>query len=854
MKNLIIFDLDGVITSEEAYWDCAGLILHELLYSPRYWHVSTYDIYRPAANARESREFSRATLPEWLILSFKARALNSNWDTGYAAICLDLLDLLSHLPERANLLPLQPYDEDWTTRLREQIATTDLTRTWGAARLHESWRAEHPFDLPVFHGATGLELFERLDAHASAVLDLPVEDVFGRNQPFWRFCQQLFQEWLLGDALYTQTYGQPPAQPGKPGCLFFEESLLPVEQIRATLEALRTRGYTLGIASGRVLQEAEKPLEHDGLLGYFSRQHMGTYDMVTRGEEIVRVHLQDPQTERGSEKIPRKANYLALGKPHPFHFQAAADWETALRNALNQSFTPLPTPFIAVGDSTSDILSGRGAGALTVAVLTGARTPEARELFLKSLPDFIIEDMTGLPALLDEIEQLITIQKLQFERREVAEKLLRLWFARQMDLATENVRLTPKAVSLNSFNGFYTSAGQEFFFKTHVEAHGVLNEYYHADLLDQTGYNVVQPLRLLREKDRQMVIYPVITEPVMFDLMRDQETGQDLPAGITAQTLLEAERAECRHLLEIYKRTLQPAQDTSLAPIHQLFWHRLTRRLYEFYADRTFPLPGNHGNLETTPQPGSAVTFNQIMHARWTINGVEQFQSLGELVSLGQRILDPKRAAATVVGHGDAHFGNVFLAPQAPRNGTHNADNIATLTNDAAWGDVDGVSSAEIADIARLNSKTVYEYLYFDPAFAGQHSPLLDIVKPFFHNIFATWMYFPYEIAQDFHISVHIESGQIIVKHDYQVTPLRQDMLRVKQEELLLPLVAWLAERGALPEDWRDILRLALMCCPLLTVDLCDTTKRPPEIGWLGLSQALQLGNSGLFAWKEDEQ
>ncbi len=205
MKNLIIFDLDGVITSEESYWDCAGLTLHELLYSPLYWWVSGQPSYKPAASAQEFREFSRATLPEWLILSFKARALNSNWDTGYAAVCLELIDLLSHLPERALLLPLQPYDAAWMARLRTQIAAVGLAQTWDAARLHESWREQYPFDQPVFHGATGLELFEHLDAYASEVLGLPVGDVFGRSQPFWRFCQQLFQEWLLGDALFTHT-------------------------------------------------------------------------------------------------------------------------------------------------------------------------------------------------------------------------------------------------------------------------------------------------------------------------------------------------------------------------------------------------------------------------------------------------------------------------------------------------------------------------------------------------------------------------------------------------------------------------------------------------------------------------
>src|SRR6185312_13152297 len=223
----------------------------------------------------------------------------------------------------------------------------------------------------------------------------------------------------------------------------------------------------------------------------------------------------------------------------------------------NQSFEPLSTPFIAVGDSTSDILGGRAAGALTVAVLTGARTPEARELFLKSQPDFVIEDVTRLPTLLLQLESLALIQNLQFKRRATAEKLLHLWFQRQMELAVEKVRLTPKAVSLNSFNGFYTIEGEEYFFKTHIETNGVLDEYYNAEALDEAGYNVVRPLRLLHEKERQMVIYPVIKAPVMFDLMRAQETGQELPPGITAETSLEAERAECRHLREIYARTFK---------------------------------------------------------------------------------------------------------------------------------------------------------------------------------------------------------------------------------------------------------------------------------------------------------
>lgn len=825
LKHLLIFDLDGVITSEEAYWDCTGLTLHELLFSPRYWNLARNTPYQPAASARESREISRATLPEWLILSFKARALNSNWDTCYAAVCLHLVALLSRLPDQGAMLqPFEPWDTAWLAALRAHIAVGDLAQGWDITQLHAAWHRQHPFDLPAFHNSTGLALFERVDAYASETLGYSIENVFSRHRPFWRFCRDLFQEWLLGDTLYTDNYGHAPAQTGKPGCIYFEEPLLPVEQTRATLEQLREAGYTLGIASGRVRQEATQPLQKADLWRYFDELHLATYDVVVWGESALR----------------KTGVQTTLGKPHPFQFQAAVDRERALGIALGTIQGPPGIPFIAVGDSTSDILSAQAAGGLTVAVLTGARSPEARELLLKSQPDFVIEDITKLPALLEQIESLASIQKLQFERREVAEKLLHLWFTRHMNLAVTNVRLTPKAVSLNSFNGFFTSEQTEYFFKTHVEEHGVLNEYYHAQLLDRAGYRVVRPLHLLREKERQMVIYPVVHWPTMFDLMRAVETNQALPAGISAGTLIEAERAECRRLLQIYAHTFHAAQNTETAPIHQLFWHRLHVRFNEFYVNKVISLPGQE---ETT----GMLAFEQILRARWVINGVEQTRTLGELVQQARRVLDPARITATIVGHGDAHFGNVFLF----RSRMSGQNDVPDLIDDPAQNKVHREKYANTNALPQQESALTYQYVYFDPAFAGRHAPLLDIVKPLFHNVFAMWMYFPHEIARDLHLSVKREGERLIVEHTYRLTAIRRALLQAKREELLKPLLAWLEEQDALPEDWLELLNLALMCCPLLTVNLVDTQKRPPEIGWLGLTQAVQLGNAGLAAWED---
>lgn len=794
MNTLIIFDLDGVITSEEAYWDAAGLTLHELLYSPHYWNLSGEKHYQPAITADESRRISRSVFPEAEILAFKARAINSNWDTCYATVCLHLINLLAFLKKHLhtipeNLLPLQPWEPAWIVAFRNQFSDNHLYTFW--ASQHAYPPVEELFSSPPFNGYAGLELINRFDTYATELLTMPITDVFSRYSPFWSFCRDIFQEWYLGDDLYTQTSGHAPAQVGKPGCIHFEHPLLPLEQERATLQTLREQDYTPGFATGRVRQEAEYPLKMYNLLSYFDNQHISTYDDVERAESVLR----------------NRSNQTLLSKPHPFPFLFATDHHYQQTILQNPTSTNNPLPFIAVGDSTSDILSGRAAGALTIAVLTGARTPEARALLAQSKPDFTIADMTKLPALLADIDRLATIQKLQFSEREKAERLLQLWFARHMHLQVDSITLTPRAVSLNSFNGFYRLHNEEYFFKTHVEEQGILEEYYHAELLHRSGYNIVLPLQTLHEKGQQMVIYPVIHWPVMFDLVRAIETNDIGSVGdITVETITSAEQQECQRLREIYASTLafSTAEENASAPIHQLFWHRLTGGRFQiFYTGKQVPLPDE----KSTRHPDASIPFDELLHYHWTINSIPQQKTLGELVERAIKLLHPAQSTSTIIGHGDAHFGNVFL------------------------------ESAK---------EPGYHYLYFDPAFAGRHAPLLDIIKPLFHNIFAAWMYFPHDIAQNLQLSVTIEHRNVCIEHTYELTPVRQAILQVKIQHLLTPLIAHLRSQNALPDDWLEFVQLALMCCPLLTVNLLDAQRMPAAITWLGLSQAIQMGNTGI--------
>ncbi len=104
-------------------------------------------------------------------------------------------------------------------------------------------------------------------------------------------------------------------------------------------------------------------------------------------------------------------------------------------------------------------------------------------------------------------------------------------------------------------------------------------------------------------------------------------------------------------------------------------------------------------------------------------------------------------------------------------------------------------------------------------------------------------MYFPADVACDLHFSVSVDRATIVVEHDYTLTPVRRAILRAKIARLLTPLIEELRMGDALPEEWPEIMRL-------LTVNLLDEQRFPPAISWLGLSFAVQMGNSGIEAWR----
>ncbi len=380
------------------------------------------------------------------------------------------------------------------------------------------------------------------------------------------------------------------------------------------------------------------------------------------------------------------------------------------------------------------------------------------------------------------------IQRLQYTDLEAAHGLLRDFVRDVFGLEAAEVALRPQAVSLNSFNGLLKlDDGRRLFFKSHVEPGNVIAEYYNSDLLAEAGYPIIRPVYASTTPGRQMLLYEVVEDRSVFDVAWEIEQGG---AG-DLETLRTAQNAADDCLWQIYRAVLswQPAAEHARAPVHQLFHHRLMRgRLDAFYGpDTRITLP----DLD-------AVSVEQIRRARWTINGVLFRDSLNDVIARATHLLEPAQDGPVVVGHGDAHNGNVFLRGES--------------------------------------------LVYFDPAFAGRHDPLLDLTKPLYHNVFAMWMYFPRELAGRKGADLTCDGDRFVVTYPQELEAVRRMFWQSKTERVLVPLLRELRGRGWLRLDWRSYLQAALACCPLLTMNLADGERFPPRIALLGLAHVVEMG------------
>ncbi len=383
----IIFDMDGVITSEECYWNTAALVVWELLFSRRGLELPLpveLPPFEPRPPASRIKTVRAIIFQEDRVISFfKRRAVNSNWDLAFYTFAFQLVLFLNrHFGDKGDHLKRFLQDEGLSVELLPL-----LRRLVADSGQDFSVPSFAPITESLDQETGGLEMGAKLYNLLTPSLAAAIPgDTFKPVSLLFSGVHHIFQEWYLGEEGYQARYGRPPVQGGKRGFIEDEEPLLPVKTIKATLVALRQRGWLLGIATGRPEGEIIPPLRKMGLLACFHRPAVVTYDLV---EEAQRAR-------------ETKGEQLLLGKPHPFSLLKAYWGEQCPLEVL--LYPPFPAPpaghCYLVGDAPADLLAARAAGIPFIAVLTGPEGRAGHSLFAGKGAAAILPDLTHIPAFL----------------------------------------------------------------------------------------------------------------------------------------------------------------------------------------------------------------------------------------------------------------------------------------------------------------------------------------------------------------------------------------------------------------------------------------------------------------------
>ena len=103
-------------------------------------------------------------------------------------------------------------------------------------------------------------------------------------------------------------------------------------------------------------------------------------------------------------------------------------------------------------------------------------------------------------------------------------------------------------------------------------------------------------------------------------------------------------------------------------------------------------------------------------------------------------------------------------------------------------------------------------------------------------------MYFPGEMRARLQVRSQLKNRHWYIRYQNMLPEIRETFLHSKVKRVLTPIVLELDRRNWLREDWRPYIKAALACCPLLTLNLADRNRFPPEIALLGFAMTIEMG------------
>ncbi len=238
--DTVIFDMDGVITSEQNYWNCAALTVWEYLSWNRGSKINAAECMEKIPEIRR-----RVFCGDELISVLKGKGVNSNWDLGYVTVLISWI-----------------------------CGGKDSRCDFGA----------------VLDYAKGLSdnIIDEYDALALKCSEKTGFDYgwLKRNELMWQTMRDIFQTWFLGDRLFKERFGCEPLNGGKNGLIYKEEPIIDKDRLIAVLRLL-SADKRVCTGTGRPYIEMIQPITEWGIKKYFADNGLCNYDHVVAAEKAL---------------------------------------------------------------------------------------------------------------------------------------------------------------------------------------------------------------------------------------------------------------------------------------------------------------------------------------------------------------------------------------------------------------------------------------------------------------------------------------------------------------------------------------------------------------------------------------
>ncbi|MFA6451396.1 MAG: HAD family hydrolase [bacterium] len=390
----VIFDMDGVITSEAEYWNAADLTVLELFYSKQFLGLENETLQTALHKPGAPITLERFVSPRFIAM-LKTSGINTNWDLTYFSAALYLIEFLAEIKphDKVQALFESPFNINTLHDLgklidkkRKLLEPIDNLNAY-FVQFRKKRLAEKPLrnENPADHEPLAERLVEDINAwrYERTGFHSPV---FERSGPFWDICTTLFQERYLGDSLYLKEHDARLSDIPKDGMIQDERPVIPGAKVISTLALLKEAGMRLGVATGRPFDEIMIPLKRWGVFHFFDKGSIATYREIAEAEQY----------------LCGKGIICSIAKPHPYVYLRAIFPDKSVGELLDMKM-PLPKKtggrILVVGDSMSDLIAARTLGALAAVVLTGVKSLEAVDQMRALDPDFILDDISQFEGL-----------------------------------------------------------------------------------------------------------------------------------------------------------------------------------------------------------------------------------------------------------------------------------------------------------------------------------------------------------------------------------------------------------------------------------------------------------------------